>query len=246
MTLNIIILLLAGISGSLILVRNLSWKQENFRLALVFAGGYLFAITILHIIPGLFISGSGSFQTGIFVLVGFFLQQGLEYLSSGVEHGHFHIHDKGHHHDMAFGWSILAGLSIHAFLEGTMLSATAAQQIETSSRTLLTGVVLHKVPASLALVTFLQCCVSTRSKAFLFMLIFACMSPAGLLLSDYIYGLQDFSQYYIILFAIVAGSFLHISTTIVFESSDNHKFNLQRLIWSLLGAGAAILAELIN
>jgi len=244
MVINIIILTIAGASGSLLLLRNLSWKQENFRLALVFAGGYLFAITVLHILPGLFISSTSSFQTGIFILVGFFLQQGLEYLSSGVEHGHFHEHNNEHHHEATFGWSILIGLSVHAFLEGTMLSSGAADQIQSSSRAILTGVVLHKIPASLALATFLQCCMPRRSTSLFLISIFALMSPLGLVLSDFVSGSLHYSYYSNILFAIVTGSFLHISTTIVFESADNHKFNFQRLVWSLLGAGAAIIAEI--
>jgi hypothetical protein len=33
------------------------------------------------------------------------------------------------------------------------------------------------------------------------------------------------------------GMFLHISTTIIFETSENHKFNLAKLTAILLGVG---------
>jgi hypothetical protein len=36
--------------------------------------------------------------------------------------------------------------------------------------------------------------------------------------------------------AIVVGIFLHISTTILFESSEGHKFNFQKLIAIALGS----------
>ena len=46
-----------------------------------------------------------------------------------------------------------------------------------------------------------------------------------------------------ILFALVSGSFLHISTTIVFESSPGHKFKISRIAISILGAVVAILVQ---
>jgi hypothetical protein len=38
-----------------------------------------------------------------------------------------------------------------------------------------------------------------------------------------------------ILLAIVVGMLLHISTTIIFETSENHRFNFAKLIAILLG-----------
>ena len=40
--------------------------------------------------------------------------------------------------------------------------------------------------------------------------------------------------------ALVIGIFLHISTTILFESSEEHRFNYYKLITILLGAGLAL------
>ena len=39
--------------------------------------------------------------------------------------------------------------------------------------------------------------------------------------------------------AIVIGIFFHISTTILFESGEGHKFNLSKLIAIILGVGIA-------
>ncbi|MBR9847740.1 MAG: ZIP family metal transporter, partial [Algicola sp.] len=39
--------------------------------------------------------------------------------------------------------------------------------------------------------------------------------------------------------AIVIGIFFHISTTILFETGDGHKFNLSKLIAIILGVGIA-------
>ena len=70
----------------------------TYKLWLVFAGSYLFSITIIHIFPELYTQRLDPGIVGICVLIGFFLQQALEFLSSGVEHGHIHVHEKNHQH----------------------------------------------------------------------------------------------------------------------------------------------------
>jgi hypothetical protein len=42
--------------------------------------------------------------------------------------------------------------------------------------------------------------------------------------------------------AMVIGIFLHISTTILFESSDGHKFSLQKILAIIIGACIAVLS----
>jgi hypothetical protein len=42
----------------------------------------------------------------------------------------------------------------------------------------------------------------------------------------------------------VCGNFLHISTTIVYESSSDHKFNARKMFVALLAAGLAVLGEM--
>jgi formate/nitrite transporter FocA (FNT family) len=42
-----------------------------------------------------------------------------------------------------------------------------------------------------------------------------------------------------VILAVVVGIFLHISTTIIFETSENHKFNLLKLVSILVGCAFA-------
>jgi len=58
------------------------------------------------------------------------------------------------------------------------------------------------------------------------------MSPIGVLVGDKI---QFFTKYATEITALIIGVFLHISTIILFESSENHKFNLQKFTAILLG-----------
>jgi hypothetical protein len=58
------------------------------------------------------------------------------------------------------------------------------------------------------------------------------MSPLGVLVGDKV---AFFNNYYTEITALIIGVFLHISTIILFESSENHKFNLQKFTAILLG-----------
>jgi hypothetical protein len=42
--------------------------------------------------------------------------------------------------------------------------------------------------------------------------------------------------------AVIIGVFLHISTAILFESSENHRFNLRKFIAILIGFGVAFIS----
>ena len=73
-------------------------------------------------------------------------------------------------------------------------------------------------------------------------LYFAIMSPLGAFVSNYI---SHIGQFYDEIMAIVVGIFLHISTTILFESSEGHHFNTQKMVAIILGAGIALLGMVI-
>jgi Predicted divalent heavy-metal cations transporter len=220
-------------------------SNDRYKLLLVFAGAYLFSITVIHILPELFHGANNPGFIGIFVLVGFFLQQSLEFFSSGVEHGHIHIHDKGHSHAESSAWIVLVALFAHSFLEGGLLAHPRTIEHHHDSNTLLWGIALHKAPEAFALMSVLLCEVKPKWKALILLSIFSLASPLGLYFSDYLL-VNDWmsSQAFTLLFAVVSGNFLHISTTIVFESSLDHKFNARKMGVAVAAAAIAILAEL--
>ena len=217
---------------------------NRYRLALVFSGAYLFAITVTHLLPELFhhTEADGTI-TGVLILAGFFTQQLLEYLSQGVEHGHIHIHKEGHAHLPSSALLVLLALSLHALMEGGML--TQARSEDVNSGPLLGGILMHKIPEAFALVSVLSCELSRR-RAVIMLLLFSLASPLGLWLSTSltIQGLVTAATLQG-LFAFVCGSFLHISTTIVFESSADHHFNARKLAVAILGSACALVAGLL-
>ncbi len=231
-----------AILGGLIAIAQPKVNGGYYKLSLVFAGAYLFSITLVHILPELFHTSHDPGVLGVLVLAGFFLQQVLEYISQGVEHGHVHVHEKGHRHLESTAISALLALSLHAFLEGGML---ANPNHGHSSSTLLIGVLIHKAPEAFALVSVLICELSKR-KSVIYLIVFAMASPLGLYLSQYLMAGEIVpSTYFNYLFALVCGNFLHISTTIVYESSSDHKFNAKKMIVALVAAGIAVMGEMV-
>jgi zinc and cadmium transporter len=239
MWINIIILLLAALFGGFLAFKFRSAEKFSFDLALTFAGAYLFGITIVHVIPELFTFTSSPVAAGIFVLAGFYLQQFLEYLTSGVEHGHMHLPHGEHKHNTGMAVSLLLGLTVHSLLEGTLLGHPT-ETASASSLPLLLGIVLHKIPAAFAMMTVLLCQYDRLKWPLIFLIVFAASSPLGVLFSETVELGPGVSE---ILFALVSGSFLHISTTIVFESSPQHKLKISRIGISILGALVAILVQ---
>ena len=233
---------LAFLSGILYLFIK---PQANIlKLVLTFSGAYLFCLTAIHLLPELYSDGN-PLKTGIFIVVGFVLQIILEVFSEGIEHGHIHVHENSHQHRESSAILVLFALCIHAFLEGGLLAHPRTVTHHHDSNTLLWGIVLHKAPEAFALMSVLLCDVKSKTRAFLFLLIFSLASPFGLFLSNYLLANEWMSsQAFTFFFAVVSGNFLHISTTIVFESSLDHKFNAKKMGVAILAAAVAVGTEL--
>ena len=215
--------------ASIFLVK--SDKSKLLKLILSFSGAYLFAITVLHLIPDA-ISGPDKSEIGIFILVGFLLQVFLEQFSEGVEHGHIHKHHDGH----IFPFGIMISLCLHAFLEGMPLAKEQHNE-------LIFGISLHHIPAAFALGSILMQNHFKKGSIIIYLAVFAIMAPLGFYVS---LGLSNGSigvveAYFNKITGVVIGIFLHISTTILFESSADHKINLRKMIAVLLGIGVALI-----
>lgn len=212
-------------------------KKDNtqlLKLILSFSGAYLFAITVLHLIPEVYHSGQTSGEViGLYILGGFLFQLVLEHFSQGIEHGHIHQHEH------KFPMGILISLCLHAFLEGFPLASGHRNE-------LVFGIAIHHIPAAFALGSLLINTKLSRQTITLFVAIFAAMTPLGFLISKGISqgDIGDVSQYFDKMMAVVIGIFLHISTTILFESgsADHHTFNKKKMLAVLCG----VLVSLVN
>ena len=230
-------LFLSVIAGGLIVSYfNATNKSHVIKLALSFSGGFLLAIIFQHLLPDLYHEGAE--KIGIWILIGFLVQLVLEYFSGGIEHGHVHVH-KG----QAFPLILFLALSVHSIIEGIPLGnqyAGIISEHQHANGSLFWGIIFHQIPVSIALMTLLISTKLSNFYSWLVLLAFAAMTPIGVLFGFYISPSQIGLDVPIIL-AVVVGMFLHISTTIIFETSENHKFNFIKLISILLGCSLAII-----
>ncbi len=251
MIVKLLVLFLTPLLSGLAVYLVPSGRTKNFKLLLVFAGAYLFGITVVHILPELYIKNSDVELIGLFVLAGFFLQQVLEYFTSGIEHGHIHTHEGEHHHhdephhEQISAFVLLAALCVHAFLEGAMLvQPIAVMGMHYDVNAILLGIALHRAPAAFALMTVLAFQLRSINKAIPHLIFFSLAAPLGLLISTYLIDVEILSASGLTyLYALVCGNFLHISTTIVFESSPAHRFYAKKMTVAIIGALLAVAVE---
>lgn len=204
---------------------------------LSFTGAFLFAISVLHLIPSVY--QSSDLHIGMYVLLGFFIQIFIEFFSEGIEHGHIHLH---HKNEKTFPLAMMIGLCLHSYLEGMPLSGNLDGGAK-SGYSLLTGIILHHIPVAFALMSMLIASDTKKPFAVFYLLLFAGMAPLGSLTSQLLNEkfLMNAAVYFDRMMAIVIGIFLHISTTILFESNNTHRFNLYKLFVIVCGAGVAML-----
>jgi len=208
-----------------------------------FTGAYLLTLVMLHLLPDLYEPEAGMvlkpLVIGGFILFGFFLQIAMDSISMGIEHGHAH-EIRGR---MAVG--ILAGLCIHAFVEAMALGQSPEHQTvhdKAAHHFLLVSVVVHNYPISIALLGMLLQSGMKKSSALACLGLFAVMAPVGMFFSTHT-GLAVYSRY---LMAIVIGIFMHISTMILFESEDHHRFPVGKLVAVVTGLALGISSVLFE
>ena len=158
-------------------------------------------------------------QIGLFIMLGIVFQIVLEYFSKGAEHGHVHVHEKM----TSMPWLLFASLCVHALFEGMPVSQHTH---------LAWAIAIHHFPIAIILTLFFLQAELNKKFVFMFMIVFALMTPLGTYLSANLSFLID---YYVPISAFVIGILFHISSTIIFESSEGHKFNLAKLLAIIIG-----------
>ncbi len=242
--LYIFILFISAFIPGLVIIRLQKPLKLDLKYMLVFAGAFIFSITIVHLLPELLTASVNPRRIGLFVLVGFFMQIFIDFATSGVEHGHVHAH---HHHSRISPVTLMIGLCLHALMDGSILVHPGNHESGQHTTGLLIGIVLHKIPAAIALMSVLGAMIKNKSNLLILLLIFSIASPLGLIFSEMLSASEILSgEGFLILFAIVSGNFLHISTTIYFESSPDHSFHRKKIVISLIGAMLAIMIEFLN
>lgn len=203
----------AVILGFLIVKLSKNSPIKNIKLLLAFSGAFLMSLTFFDLLPEVYQHLEAK-QTGLFIMIGVLLQIFLEFFSKGAEHGHVHIHKNS----TVFPWLLFISLCMHAFLEGFPIH---------QHNDMVYGVLIHKIPIAILITSYLFESGFKPLQIALFLTLFSVMTPLGTIVSNNVESLHGILDY---VNAIVIGIFLHISTTILFESSEGHKFNLSKIL----------------
>lgn len=212
-------------------------RDRWLHLVLSFSGAYLLSVTAMHLIPEAF--GNGDSRVGLSLLAGFFLQVLFEQLSTGVEHGHIHIHP-----GRQIAIPLLLGLSLHALLEGMPLGLLADHvHLGEHHNHLLPAIALHKAPAGFALSIVLVGAGFRQNQIWMLVGLFSLMSPLGAMIGERFVP-TELVPY---LLGAVVGSLLHVSTTILFEADNEHSHRLsgQKLAVIVGGIVVALLTSYV-
>jgi zinc transporter ZupT len=186
-------------------------EVKQISIFLAFSGSFLLSVTIFELLPEVYETPSKAI--GVYIISGILLQIFLEFFSKGAEHGHVHTNSE----KQEFPWLLFISLSIHALLEGFPID---------EDNNLLVGVIVHKIPIALILSLFFIKANYSKTTTLIFLLLFALMTPLGNWISNHLLFTPEQE---LKITAITIGIFLHVSTTILFESSKNHKFNLSKM-----------------
>ncbi|MEM8520792.1 ZIP family metal transporter [Flavobacterium sp. PL12] len=223
---NYLLPLLSVLLGYIIALVLKPKNKTNLKLLLAFSGSFLLSLTVMHLLPEVYadhehaIGESHSNNAGIFIMLGILFQIILEFFSKGAEHGHVHGKPNMSH----IPWLLFISLCIHAFLEGFPVGHDHGK--------LALGIAIHHLPIAIILTTFFINSNLNKKAIFFFMLTFAVMTPSGTLASDYLTGLDEYHSQ---ITAVVIGILFHISSTIIFESSEGHKFNIAKVSMIVIG-----------
>lgn len=222
---------------------------KRLDLILFIGSGYLFTLTITHLIPELLNEAGILLETGshhghvhthshgheedhdiplwaLFLTVGagFALHRLLEVFTRGVDHGHVH---------QAINASpvvLLVSISIHAFVEGAILMLS-------SDANMLVGILLHKVPAGFILGSLIFLRYGKTVKSWVLLLLFCVASPLGLFLAQqglHTGVLDEVFQIY--LMALVTGTFLQLSVVLIWEKLKKSHFETRFIVCFMIGA----------
>lgn len=213
-------------------------SENRLKVLLAFTAAYLLALSFLHLVPEIFERKDPKVM-GLWIMAGFFIQVLLEFISSGIEHGHAHIH--GHMRKVPF--ALVGGLYLHSFIEGLPLSGIYAAEPGKDVFSFVAGITLHNIPIAIAFTSLLLQEHVAKGKTFLFLLLFAAATPLGALAGNAFQSNGSSMDSLTPIFtAIVVGIFLHIATTIIFESSEkDHRYHINKLLSIIAGAALAYL-----
>lgn len=230
--LGLILSLLAGIW----FITNPPVNRTWIYLFLSAGGAFLMTIIFTHILPELFEEIPES--AGYFLLAGFLIQIILENYSKGIEHGHSHASG-----DSKILFISYLALCIHALIEGMPMASALFSSASAFSDQLTIGIMMHKIPVAITLSILLAKSGKSKTTSIIWLIGFISCTILGSSIQYFIgekFG-ESAAELMFMSLGLTVGILLHVSTTILFESSDQHSLSPKRIAVIIAGITIGLL-----
>ncbi len=228
MNLFLIVTLAALISGLLSLVGGFFYlynkKLQNIDLKYLisFAAGTMLAAALLDVLPEAMVIGEPALVTK-FILVGIV----AFFIGEKTLLWHHHSHHSECEHIKPVGILVIAGDTLHNFLDGIVVAATFSISLELGLVTTL-AIIAHEIPQELGDFAILINSGMTKSKVFLFNIIssFAALLGAWLAL----FFAAELSSIMPYLLGFAAGNFIYIAAADLIPEIHHESNRLKMII----------------
>jgi zinc and cadmium transporter len=184
----------------------LTWKMQGtvYDALLSFGAGVLLSAAFLHMMPeAIPVLGPA---TGLFVLLGYLLMTVLERFTMAHPCGEEACPSH------RIGLTAMFGLSVHSIIAGMALGVGLLEAQELSvSAALLSAILVHKVPETLALMGLLAASGWSRKRIIICLVLFSLMGPLGIFTG----ALSNLNSPFLmsVALAVSAGTFLYIASS---------------------------------
>jgi ZIP family zinc transporter/zinc and cadmium transporter len=152
---------LADIAGGLVLVRA-QGVERYLRYFVALGAGFLMAVAVLEMVPE---SIRMSTVLGPILIMGGYC---VVHLLEHTINAHFHYGEETHHHEfvsMHTGWSVLAGLSVHALFDGVAIGSGFVVS-KALGWLIFLAIFLHKAPEGFTMASVMLASGRSRKVAF--------------------------------------------------------------------------------
>lgn len=175
----------ANVLGAAAVTSRKTWTPRALDRLLAFSAGFMISVALLDLIPEALRRHPTS--AAALVLLGYL----LVHLTQHTLVSHFHFGEETHEVTKAVGWSAVAGLMLHTFVDGVAI-ASAFTVSEAVGFLVFLAIVLHKVPEGLAISSIFIAAGASRGKAVLAAAVLGAATILGVLLTNGVAALAEY------------------------------------------------------
>jgi len=148
----------ANILGAAAVTARTRWSESGLDALLAFSAGFMVSVGLLDLIPHAIEEGGS--RAAFVVLLGYL----LVHLTQHTLAPHFHFGEEKHAVTQSVGWSALAGLLLHTFIDGVAIASGFAVSSALGILVFF-AILLHKIPEGVAISSLFLAAGAGRTRA---------------------------------------------------------------------------------